>query len=339
MKIAIHHSTDSFSTEWIKYCEEKGINYKIVNCYHDDIIDQIQGCDALMWHHNHVFPTDFLIAKQILFSVQMSGIVTYPDFNTGWHFDDKLGQKYMFEALKLPHVKYHAFYNASTAKEWLKNSKFPVVYKLRGGAGSKNVQLLRSHQEALKVVKKSFGKGTRQYNAIQATKDTLKLMKLGKASVKDLAKAVAHIVVPIKLENARGREKGYILFQEFVPNLTSDIRVQVMGNKCYAMERSVRENDFRASGGGKIDYDGSRISKDLIKLSFDLSDKIKAQTIAFDFVLDNGAYKLIEVSYCWGVDDGETDPGHWDRELNWHPGKINPFGWMIEDVIKEVKER
>lgn len=339
MKIAIHHSPESHSGEWIKYCEEKKINFKIVNCYHDDIIAQVEDCDALMWHHNQVFPTDFLIAKQILYSLQMKGLIVYPDFRTGWHFDDKLGQKYLFEALALPHVKYHAFYSASSAKEWLKGTKFPIVHKLRGGAGSKNVQLLKSQEEALKVVKKAFGKGIRQYNAIEAVKDQFRMLKLGKADIKDIAKAVAHIVVPIKLENARGREKGYVLLQQFVPNLTSDIRVQVIGNKCYAMTRIVRDNDFRASGSGEIDFDGSIISKELIKMSFELSDKIQAQTIAFDFVLDNGDYKLIEVSYAWGIAEGELQPGYWDKDLNWHPGTINPFGWMVEDVAEAVKNK
>lgn len=339
MKIAIHHSSESHSTEWIKYCEEHSINFKIVNCYQDDIIAQLDDCDALMWHHNQVFPTDFLIAKQLLYSVQMKGLVAYPDFRTGWHFDDKLGQKYMFEALDLPHVKYHAFYSASAAKEWLKTIKFPVVHKLRGGAGSKNVQLLKSHGEAVKMVNKAFGKGIRQYNAVEAVKDQLRLMKLGKAAIKDVVKAVAHIVVPIKLENARGREKGYVLFQEFIPNLTSDIRVQVMGNKCYAMTRMVRDNDFRASGSGEINFDGSIIPKDLIKLSFELSEKIEAQTIAFDFILDNGEYKLIEVSYAWGIADGELQPGYWDKDLNWHAGTINPFGWMVENVVDACKNK
>jgi glutathione synthase/RimK-type ligase-like ATP-grasp enzyme len=339
MKIAIHHSNESYSPHWIQYCKENKIDYKIVSCYDSDIIEQVSDCDAVLWHHNHVYPTDFLIAKQILYSLEMAGKLVYPNWQTGWHFDDKLGQKYLFEALDLPHVKYHVFYNKKTAKQWLKSSTYPVVFKLRGGAGSSNVRLLRNYSSALKIVNKVFSKGIRQFNSLDKIKDTIRLMKLKKASLKDLAKAVAHIVVPIKLEHSRGREKGYVLFQEFVPNLSSDIRVQVIGNKCYAMERFVRENDFRASGSGKIDYDGSKISKDLIKLSFEIAEKIQVQTIAFDFVKDQEEYKLIEVSYCWGVADGELDPGYWDSDLNWHSGTINPFAWMVEDVVNTSKLR
>jgi glutathione synthase/RimK-type ligase-like ATP-grasp enzyme len=339
MKIAIHHSPESHSPYWIAYCEENNIAYKIVSCYANDIIEQLQDCDALMWHHNQVFPTDFLIAKQILYSLEMKGFVVYPNWRTGWHFDDKLGQKYLFEALNLPHVKYHAFYNKESAKHWLSSVQFPVVFKLRGGAGSKHVYLVKDSKQADQIVNKIFSKGIRQFNALGAIKDTYRLIKMKKASYKDLAKAIAHIFVPIKLEKSRGREKGYALFQDFVPNLKSDIRVQVVGDKCYAMERSVRENDFRASGSGKIDFDGSKLPKELIQLSFDITNKIQAQTIAFDFVLDGSEYKLIEVSYGWSIADGELEPGYWDSDLEWHNGKINPFGWMVEDVLKAIRSK
>lgn len=46
MKIAIHHSKGSFSERWITYCQKKGIDYKIVNCYESDIINQLKDCDA-----------------------------------------------------------------------------------------------------------------------------------------------------------------------------------------------------------------------------------------------------------------------------------------------------
>ena len=46
MKIAIHKSEWGFSKSWIAYCERKGINYKIVNCYDSDIIQSLKDCDA-----------------------------------------------------------------------------------------------------------------------------------------------------------------------------------------------------------------------------------------------------------------------------------------------------
>ena len=53
MKIAIHHRSGSFSDQWIEYCKEKSIDYKIVNAYDSNIIEQVKDCDAFMWHHHH----------------------------------------------------------------------------------------------------------------------------------------------------------------------------------------------------------------------------------------------------------------------------------------------
>ena len=44
MKIAIHHSSGSFSDRWIEYCKREGIEYKIVNAYDSDIVKQVEDC-------------------------------------------------------------------------------------------------------------------------------------------------------------------------------------------------------------------------------------------------------------------------------------------------------
>ena len=64
MRIGIHKRKGSFSENWIKYCEAHQIEYKIVNAYDSDIIQQLKDCDAFMWHHHHAIVSDLLFAKQ-----------------------------------------------------------------------------------------------------------------------------------------------------------------------------------------------------------------------------------------------------------------------------------
>ena len=94
MKIAIHKST-GFSERWLSYCRGKNIEYKIVNAYDSDIIEQLRDCDAFMWHYSHISYKDALFAKQLLFSLQQAGKKVFPNFNTAWFFDDKIGEKYL----------------------------------------------------------------------------------------------------------------------------------------------------------------------------------------------------------------------------------------------------
>ena len=133
MKIAICDRKGSFSDYWIEYCKENDIPFKIVDVYRNDIMEQLNDCDAFMWHFSHLDYRDALFAKQLLYSVEIAGKKVFPNIKTVWHFDDKLGQKYLFESINAPLVPTYAFYTKYEALEWIEHTTFPKVFKLRGG--------------------------------------------------------------------------------------------------------------------------------------------------------------------------------------------------------------
>ena len=159
---------------------------------------------------------------------------------------------------------------------------------------------------------------------------------MGKATLVDLIKGVGNIFYPPGFSKVMGREKGYVYFQDFIPDNDHDIRVVVIDNKAFAIKRLVRKNDFRASGSGQILYEKELFNESTIKLAFDLADKLKGQSIAFDFVYDNGIPKLLEISYGFVPEGYDQCPGYWDRSLKWIPGRFNPYGWMVEAVAREI---
>lgn len=110
MKIAIHNGGGSFTSRWIKYCNTQGIDYKLVNAYDFDIMKQLDDCDAFMWHCSHINYKDALFAKQLLYSVEASGKKVFPNSQSVWHFDDKVGQKYLLEAIGAPLVSSYVFF-------------------------------------------------------------------------------------------------------------------------------------------------------------------------------------------------------------------------------------
>jgi len=339
IKIGIHHSKGSYSEGWIEYCKKQNIAYKTVNAYRTDIVSELEDCEIFMWHHHHANPKDALFAKQLLFSLEQSGKFVYPDTVTTWHFDDKLGQKYLLEALKLPLIPSYVFYTKNEALDWAASYNFPAIFKLRGGAGSSNVRLVRSKEEAISLIKKAFNNGFRQYDPIAGIKDSIQKFKNKKVDFIEVLRSMAHLVYPYKLEKSKGRERGYIYFQEYLSDCKFDIRIQFIHNRCYAMKRYVRYNDFRASGSGIIDYDGSKIPIDAIKLSFDISKKLKMQTLAIDMIPYKNNYLLAEISYAFAIDEGECEFGYWDSDITWQSGSINPYGWMVEDMIRRYNER
>jgi len=336
VKIAIHYSKLSFSQRWIDYCELNEIEYKIVNCYNNDIIKQMDDCDALMWHHFQTNPKAILFAKQLLFALEQSGKKVFPDFRTAWHFDDKLGQKYLLEAIDAPLVPSYVFYDKKTALEWVLKTDFPKVFKLRAGAGSSNVKLIESAGQAKRVILKAFKSGFKMYDVWSGFKETKRKFRMGNATPVDLVKSVGNICYPPEFSKVMGREKGYVYFQDFIPDNDHDIRVVIIDSKAFAIKRLVRKNDFRASGSGRILYDKELFKENTIELAFDLADKLKGQSIAFDFVYDGGVPKLLEISYGFVQEGYDPCPGYWDRSLRWIPGRFNPYGWMVEAVVRDL---
>lgn len=338
MKLAIHKSRGLFSERWIDYCEKNGIPYKLVNCHADNIIEQLSDCSALLWHHHHGSPHDIVFAKQLLFALQHAGFPVFPDFNTGWHFDDKVGQKYLLEALEIEErIPTWVFYSKAEALTWAEKATFPKVFKLRGGAGSQNVKLVRSRKKAKALIRKAFGSGFQPYDAIGNLKERIRKFRLGKTTLKDVVKGIVRLVIPPPYAKVKGKERGYIYFQEFIPGNNSDTRVIVIDGKAFALKRFVRENDFRASGSGSFKYERAEFDERCVRLAFEITKKLTAQCVAYDFVFDQtNKPRLIEINYGFLPSGYDACPGYWDESLIWHEGKFNPYGWMVELMQRSV---
>lgn len=334
MKIAIHNTPGTFSDGWVEYCDKTGQDYKLVNCYDSDIIEQIKDCDALMWHFHHGNYKDVLFARQLLYAVEQSGKKTFPDYKTCWHFDDKVGQKYLFESLRLPLVPSYVFYTREEAVQWIENTSFPKVFKLRNGAGSLNVKLAKSSAQAKKLTRKAFSGGFSQFNRLEHFKEQIRLYQKGNNSLLGVFKGLGRLFISTEWARMRGKEKGYVYFQDFMPNNDFDIRIIVINGKAFGAKRMVRKNDFRASGSGQLYYEKEHIPLETVILAFELSDRIKSQCTAYDFVYNTECKPMvIEMSYGFPTKAVANCTGYWDRSLQFHEGPFHPEYWMVEEII------
>lgn len=333
MKIGIHHTVGHYSKHWIAYCESRGIDYKLVDCYRNDIIEQLSDCDALMWHYSHKSPKASKFAKQLLFSLEAAGKKVFPDFNTAWHFDDKLGQKYLFEAAGIPHPPSYAFFSKKDALAWARETTFPKVFKLRNGAASSNVKLVKSKRDAERLIRKAFGKGFKQNPGWSNIKERIRKYRMGNSKFREVIEGFVRLFVPTEYARVTGREKGYTYFQDFIPGNDSDVRVFVIADKAYALKRMVRKNDFRASGSGVELYGKEYFKDDVIQLAFDISEKLQSQCLVYDFVYHDDKPLVVEISY--GTGEGyELCLGHYDKDLKWHDEILDLGQLMVENVLQ-----
>lgn len=339
--IAIHHREKSFTEKWIEYCEKNDIQYRLVNCFNSDIIDQLKDCDGLMWHWPHTDLKAQLFARQLTYSLEEMGVKVFPDSRTCWHYDDKVSQKYLLEAINAPLIPTYVFFNKEEALDWIEQTDFPKVFKTRNGASSQNVKLIHSKRDATKIINKAFGKGIPSYDKYGMFKESIWKLQRDKSpkAMGRVFKYFAMLPMPASMQPDHVVEKNYVYLQDFIPDNDSDIRIVVIGDRAFAIKRIVREGDFRASGSGRIVYDKHEIPEQTIKNTFDLNKKIQAQSIAVDWVYnsDKQDYQLVEISYAFVKKAYLNCPGYWDSDLKWHSGKFYPEYFMIEDFINNLR--
>jgi glutathione synthase/RimK-type ligase-like ATP-grasp enzyme len=334
MKIAIHNRPGSYSDEWIDYCKKHNIDFKIVNCYDSDIIKQLKDCGGLMWHWPHWDFKAAHFARQLTYSLESSGKKVFPDSKTCWHYDDKVGQKYLFESMNIPRIPTYTFYDKKNALAWCDKTDFPKVFKLRKGASSMNVKLVRRKSDARRLIRKAFGEGFPVVDRYSLFKDRIWKIRRDKnlESIVGFFKGLARLLVPTELEKFSPRQKGYVYFQDFIPANHHDTRIMVIGDRATGLKRMVRDNDFRASGSGTFSYNPDEIDIECVKLAFEVAAILKTQSVAFDFVSHNDKPLIVEISYASMID--HNNPGYWDKDLKWHYAEFIEERYMIETFIK-----
>ena len=334
---AIHHREGSLSDHWLDYCKMRNIQFKLVNCYDSDIVSRLHDCDALLWHWQHLDYREQNFARQLIASLEKNGLKVYPDLATCWHYDDKVGQKYLLESIGAPTIPTYIFYSEKSALEWAHRTSYPKVFKLRSGTGSSNVKLVKSKNDAVYYIKRAFGRGFRSQSVADNLRERIWRVRRDKniSSTVHLLKGLARGIISNGNRNLLMRHKGYVYFQDYVSGIEYDVRVVIIKDKAFAMKRWNRKNDFRASGSGLKSYDHRDIDTRYIDTAFRLNEQLKAQSIAFDFILHDDKIKVIEISYSFKT---KIFPGYWDRNLQWNNGTVNIGHAIIDNLINDFKK-
>ncbi len=334
--IGIHDRPGSFSDRWFEYCQEHKIAFKRLDCLATDAIRKCHGLNAVLWHW--ASPRDQIVARHIITALEARGVKVFPDLATCWHYDDKIAQKYVLEAIEAPLVPTWVFTDRGEAMAWIAGANWPKVFKLRCGAGSRNVRLAQSRSEAETLCRTAFGRGfppdpqplpslRKGLNTVRSPLQFWEKLKLTRTR---LARATAF--------RRQFNQQGYIYFQEFLPGNAFDTRVTVIGHRAFAFIRRNRADDFRASGSGLLGYDAELVDKRCVETAFDVARGLRAQSLAFDFLFDSEhSPRICEISYCYVASAVHACPGHWDRQLTWQPGHIWPQDAILEDLIAQIR--
>ena len=344
MLVGIHKdpygNIPQLSQKFVKILEYNNIDYILMHSDDKNFWKKIPEIDLFIynWGHEEVFRYH---AKTILPIIEYYyGVKCFPDQKTCWHYDDKVKQYLMLKAGNFPVVESWFFTKKENAMNWARNeAKYPLVFKLTGGAGSSNVILLKNEKQAKKIINKLFNKGIypgkipSKYN----TKNQLNLKQKLKKEIRPL------YLKYIKKTDPKinwSPHKNYFYCQKFLPNNNYDTRVTTIGNRAFAFRRFVRKNDFRASGSDNWSLDRSKIDMRMIKIAKEISNYFKFQVMAYDFIYDeNNEPAIVEISYTYG-DYPEFSTGYINDELSWVDGNYWTQYLELVDALKmpELKQ-
>jgi hypothetical protein len=330
-----------FSVRWAGALQAQGAEVRWLDLLGSEPLKQAVGCNGVMWHWFH-YPHEIRLAALPILRVieEHLRIPVFPDMATCWHFDDKIAQSYLMEALGIPQPRTWVFWRKADALAWCAKAAYPVVAKLSGGAGSLNVKLIRSQTEAQTYVEQCFsGSGIVVRPALPAS-GAARLQARLKRALKRALQAVPYVVAnrfpPMPDQTFWMPQKNYALFQEFMAGNEHDTRVTVVGNRAFAYRRFNRPDDFRASGSGNFNVEPAAVDLRCVRMAFEHARKLKAQSVAFDFLFRGSDREPVvgEISYCYVDWMLQKCPGQWDSDLHWHEGALWPEEAQVEDFLK-----
>lgn len=329
MKVALVHSENSFCKEWITYLNSHGINYFEVEPYANDVIQKILKADYFFWHFDHLDYKDALCARQIIFSVQ-NKVKCFPNLNECFYFDDKIGQKHILESLKVPVPQTRIFYDKKSAECFINKAVFPLVAKLRKGAGSSNVWLLKNKADAKNYIKRAFDKGFTVFNKKDYLNARYKRQGIS-GNIKGRVKILHN-----KKTSYFPREMGYTLFQQYIKNEGFDIRIVVINNeKAFSAKRYAQEDGWTASGSGIATYPNESLDTAYVKQAFFIAEQLNTRCVAIDFIKQRETAKIftVEISPLYASYSMKPCTGYWDHHLNWHNDNRDPQWFLIDKMI------
>lgn len=320
-----------------KYCEilkENNIAYETIDSHDECFWEKIKNAElylSFLWQSQH------LLKQQLPFINVIDKVLKkscFPDWNVSWHFEDKVSQYYLLQSNGFPVIKSHVFWYEENAIKWANNTGFPKIFKLKSGAGSVNVVKIKDKKQALKIISKMFKSGLANGRIPGAN-----LLSVYRNNYREwLKNEMKYQLSRLHLRYAPyedwTRQRGYVYFQDYLPDNQYDTRVTVIGDRAFGYIRYNRPNDFRSLGSGNFDVNPKLVNLQCVNTAFEVSRNFGFKTMAYDFLFDQQKQPRINEMCCQFVDwMVYSCPGYWDKDLNWHAGHYWPQYSQLCDLL------
>jgi glutathione synthase/RimK-type ligase-like ATP-grasp enzyme len=280
VSIEDQHNYTSMDVDKIRrYFETKKVDVDIKKFYELDLTQNYSGVFIL--YQTSETPGGFYkkYIEDIIFFLEKQGAIVLPKFEYLKAHHDKVYMEMMrtgFSDSSLKTIKSRCFGSWIDAQNY--EPEFPVVVKWASGAGSAGVFLLRNKYDYNKCLK-------------------LKGQLIYSSYVKNVIKKVKKYISPSEsgyLKNITPVFSKSLVVQTFIEGLNGDFKVLIFGNKYYTLYRRNRDNDFRASGSGKLYEVAENEHEGLLNYARKITYEIDFPILGIDIGYDGAKYHLIE---------------------------------------------
>ncbi|WP_143414825.1 hypothetical protein [Geobacillus sp. E263] len=305
------HETESLNIEILKTSLLQ-LNWNVSVMTFDNFINNFNNI-------NYINGTYFIYAssqyesyqsyiEDILLYIQNNGGILIPNFNIFRSHENKFFQELVKRNLTVNTPKSYLVGTIEEGIEILKNIDYPIIAKEPSGFGSKGVYQINNEQQGINFLNRKMISGVNLFSYY----------------------GLRNLYVRFKYKGKYPKKIGKLIFQEKIEQVDHDWKVLVFENKCFCLKRSVRKNDFRASGSGIFDF-SIEPPKQVLDFAYKVKNELNTPWVSLDIIIKDDVCYLIEYQ---GVHFGLSTAinNSWYYELN-----IKGNKWEKKKIEKEVE--
>ena len=181
----------------------------------------------------------------------------------------------------------------------------PLVFKRSEGAGSTQVQLVRSLRQGQRLLERAFCGTMYRQERMRGGPRWRTVLRL--------------VVRPwfwrfLWSHWTRREPAGCLYWQEFIPGNDADLRITVIGDRwAYGFWRGNRPGDFRASGSGRLDFQRP-IPEEPLRYCMQLNRRLGFDSMAYDILYKGSQFVINEMSYGYLDSAPYRTSGHYEAD-------------------------
>ena len=297
------HETESLDINYLKQLLEKS-NFRVTTMTYNTFLENINTIDCgknifLYASSQYKQYKDYI--EDILLYIVNAGGKIIPNFHLFRSHENKSYQEFYKYQRNIKSPKFNIVGTYEEGLRIFENADYPIIGKTVDGFGSRGVRQINNIIEGKKFIKKNMSSG----------------VHLNAAGLRNFARR-------FKYKNQYPRKRGKILLQEKINDVNHDWKILIFGNDYFCLKRSVRKNDFRASGSGNFDFEAVP-SNIVLGFAYDVKNKLDTPWVSLDIIekgencylieyqaLHFGLSTLINNRYLYEYDENKND---WTKKL------------------------